>query len=81
MLSLESHYEGERLPMGSLSRAIKRKIKRKEQSLKKRCMKVWWFTNRLGEKFIFGRFGLLKEDNTIVTLAAYNNLIHVYLTI
>ena len=73
-------FEGQRIPFAELSKPIRRHIKRKEKYLDKKCMKVWEFTNQLGEKFLFGRFGKLKDDHTIVTLATYNNKIHTFLT-
>ena len=80
MKAFEMYFDGDKLPMNMLSKAVKRKIKRKELYLNKKFYKAWKFTNRLGERFIFGRFGKLKGDNTIVTLAAYNTLINQYLT-
>lgn len=80
MQSIVEYPDGDRLPMSLLSKAVRRKIKRKEIQLNRKFYKAWKFTNRLSESFIFGRFGRLKEDNIIVTLAAYNNLINTYLT-
>ena len=75
-------FDGDRLSMSELSQAVKRKIKRVEKSLEKKCMKVWYFTNRLDERFIFGRFGKLRDNqHTIVTLAAYSKIIYRFLTI
>lgn len=74
-------FEGQAIPFSQLSKPVKRHVKRKEKYLNKRCYKVWEFTNRLDEKFLFGRFGLLKDKNhTIVTLAAYSERIHTFLT-
>ena len=56
-----------------LNTAIKRHIKQHESDLNKKCRKLWHFTNDLGEKFLFGLFGKLQdEDNTIVTIATSN---------
>ena len=55
--------------ISTLNPAIRRKIKSKEKSLGKKCYKVWSFKNPLGEEFLFGRFGKIKEDWTPVTLA------------
>ena len=74
-------FDGQRIPQSELNKPVRRHIKRKEKMLGKQCMKVWKFTNRLDEQFLFGRFGLLKDKNhTIVTLAAYSERIHAFLT-
>jgi len=75
------HPHGCKILRSQLSNSVKRNIKHKEKLLCKKCMSVWAFTNRLNEHFIFARFGKLKEDNTIATLAAYSKTIHRYLTI
>ena len=73
-------FDGQKIPFSQLSKAVKRKIKRYEKELSKKCYKVWYFTNRLDERFIFGRFGKIKDnDNTIITLAGYNKLINTFL--
>ena len=53
----------------SLPTGLKRKIKAKEEYLSKKCFALWSFVNPNKEKILFGRFGKLKEDFIIVTLA------------
>jgi hypothetical protein len=50
----------------SLPKGLIRKIKFKEEHLSET---LWSFVNPNKEKILFGRFGKLKGDNTIVTLA------------
>lgn len=63
-----------------LSMSQQRRIKRLERDLGKKLTLLWEFTNRHGERFIFGRFGLKKDkDNTIATIAGWNNRLHKFL--
>lgn len=62
--------QGELLPRTALSDRIRHKIRDKEEYLGKKCRKLWWFRNILGEDFVFGSF-CKNRDKTIVTVAAY----------
>lgn len=58
--------------VSELNPAIKRKIKNTEHELEKKFYKAWSFINPKGEKILFGRFGKLRDDPTIVSLAVEN---------
>jgi len=55
-----------------LNPAIRRRIKEKEKYLGRKCMALSEVENPLGETFLFGRFGKLRDDHTIVTIARKN---------
>ena len=55
-----------------LNPAIRRMIKEKEKLLGRKFYRAWPFTNPKGETFLFARFGRLRDDHTIVTLAHEN---------
>lgn len=59
----------------ALNPAIKRKIQRLETELDKKCYKLWDFTNPMHEKFLFGRFGKVDNDETIATVAVCNSYV------
>ena len=58
--------------ISELNPAIKKRIKEYEEKYQKQCYKIWTFTNPNQEQFLFGRFGKLKDDNTIITLGHFN---------
>jgi len=61
----------------SLSQSQQRRIKRLEGSTGKKLTLLWEFTNPLGEKYIFGRFGLKKDANNLVaTISHFNTSIN-----
>jgi len=62
-----------------LSKSAQRKIKNLEIDLNKKCRKIWEFTNTKDERYIFARFGKLK-DSTISTIAYFDNRVHRFLT-
>ncbi len=63
-----------------VSKSQQRLIKRYEVLTGKKLTLLWEFTNRLGERFIFGRFGLKRDaDSGVLTIAHYNETLHRFL--
>ena len=52
---------------------LKNRILEKQHERKEQCSKIWEFININDEKFVFGLF-----DNTIITLACYNDVFRKY---
>ena len=63
-----------------VSKSQQRLIKRYEAITGKKLTLLWEFTNRLGERYIFGRFGLKSDnDSGVLTIAYYNETLHRFL--
>ena len=63
--------------ISNLSKSIKRKIKREEESLGCKCTKIWSFTNPKNQQYLFGYFGT-KEKRIIVTIEHYIRYIQTF---
>ena len=50
---------------------IKRTIERKENYLERTCRKMWTYTNREGNQYLFGSF-CRNRDRLFVTIAYFN---------
>lgn len=55
-----------------LNPAIKRRIKNKAVEIGKKFYSVWSYTNQDGDEYLFARFGKIKSDYTVVTIAIKN---------
>ena len=53
----------------SLNPAIKRYIKRKEKYLNRTCRKIWDFTNRHDETYLFGSF--CRDWDQLIVIIGY----------
>lgn len=50
---------------------LRHHLRKKEKRLGRTCYRMWTFTNRNGERFIFGRFSKKGEEPLIVTVAKH----------
>jgi len=75
-------YRDKKLKTSEIPKWIKRYINNRQEVLEKICKKVWTFTNRNNEQYIFGLFLNPKdeEDTTIVTLGYYERYACNYLS-
>ncbi len=52
-----------------------------EKELNRICKKVWTYTNKYNDKFVFGKYinPVEKSDSIIVTLGYYEPILHRYI--